>query len=354
MKTVSSGMLAHLQGEALTLATLWRVVRLDGQVFTFTDHDADIVYGGETYVAAVGYQRSAISSGAQLAVDETELLGLLDSASISENDLRNGLWDGAEVRIFQVNYANLADGELKLRRGTLGEVTISDDGSFRAELRGLAQPLQATIGSYYQAECRADLGDARCKIPLRPAVRQDATEYARGTFVRVATSPTPGGTIYDDEGAIYECTTAGTSDVTAPAFNLGAGLTTTDGSVVWTCRTAWTRPTTILTVVDSVTLILADDGIGDYAEAWFEGGVAIWETGDNAGVAREVLSWWHASRTLGLLAPLPVLPQAGDILRIQPGCDKRWETCKVRFRNQLNFRGEPTVPGANAILETPV
>jgi hypothetical protein len=76
MKTVSAGLLIHLQGGSLTLATLWRVTRLDGAIFTFTDHPADIVYGGETYLAALGYERSAISSGADLAV----VLALASSA----------------------------------------------------------------------------------------------------------------------------------------------------------------------------------------------------------------------------------------------------------------------------------
>ena len=145
MKSASPALATHLAGEATTLATLWRVVRRDGAVFTFTDHDRDIVYGGETYACALGYQRAAISAGAELAVDETELLGLLDSSAIDPAELRAGLWDHAEVRIFAVNWASLEDGELKLRRGRLGEVIAQDDGSFRAELRGLAQPLQQTI-----------------------------------------------------------------------------------------------------------------------------------------------------------------------------------------------------------------
>lgn len=354
MKSVSGAFATHLAGEALTLATMWRVVRRDGEVFTFTDHDRDIVYGGDTYVATIGYQRAAISSGADLAVDETELLGLIDAASINERELRAGVWDHAEVRIFIVNWAALSQGEIRCRRGTLGEVICRDDGSFRAELRGLAQPLQQMVGGYYQAECRADLGDARCKIPLQPPARQNGAAYALGAFVRVPTVGVPTGTTYDEEGAIYECTTAGVTAGAQPAFNVGAGLTTADGSVVWTCRTAWTRPATIQTVTDSVTLVLVASGIETYPDGWFEGGVAIWETGANAGAAREVLTWTQASRTLGLLAPLPVAPQAGDVLRIQPGCDKRWATCRDRFGNKLNFRGEPTVPGANAILETPV
>jgi uncharacterized phage protein (TIGR02218 family) len=285
MKAVSPALAAHLAGEATTLATLWRVVRRDGAVFTFTDHDRDIAYGSETYAATLGYQRAAISTGASLAVDETELLGLLDSAAISEADLRSGLWDHAEVRIFAVNWADLGQGELKLRRGRLGEVTVQDDGSFRAELRGLAQPLQQTIGAIYQPECRADLGDARCGIDLA----------------------------------------------------LGAG---------------WTQQAAVEAVADGVTLVMSA-GLSGFPDGWFEGGVAIWQGGANAGVAREVVAWDQATRTLVLftLPPYPAAP--GDVLRLQPGCDKRWDTCRLKFANRLNFRGEPLIPGPMAALESP-
>ena len=285
MKIVSNNLANHLVGEALTMATLWRVVRTDGAIFTFPDHDRDIVYGGETYASAVGYQRSAIGSGATLAVDETELLGMLDSETIDAAALRAGVWDHAEVRIFAVNYASLADGEIKLRRGWLGEVVARDDGSFRAELRGLAQPLQSTVGSYYQPECRADLGDARCKIDL----------------------------------------------------SFGAG---------------WTQEAEIASVTNSVTLAM-DGTLAGFADGWFEGGVVIWQSGDNAGVVREVLAWTQSGQVMQLLAPPPFAPAAGDVLRIQPGDDKKWSTCRLKFNNTLNFRGEPLVPKSSSVIETP-
>jgi uncharacterized phage protein (TIGR02218 family) len=285
MKTVSANLATHLSGEATTMATLWRVVRQDGAVFTFTDHDADIVYGGETYAAALGYQRAAIASGGDLAVDETELMGLLDSASIDAVELRAGLWDHAAVTIFAVNYLALADGPLRLRRGWLGEVVLLDTGMFRAELRGLAQPLQNTIGGFYQPECRADLGDTKCRVDL----------------------------------------------------TLGAG---------------WTQQATIDSVTDSVTLVMSS-ALSSFADAYFTNGVAIWDTGANAGVAREVIAWAQSGRVLSLFSPPPFAPGVGDTLRIQPGCDKRASTCKTTFDNFLNFRGEPFVPGALGVLEVP-
>ena len=56
---------------------------------------------------------------------------------------------------------------------------------------------------------------------------------------------------------------------------------------------------------------------------------------------------------LSLFAPPPFVPAVGDVLRIQPGCDKRKATCQTVFGNYLNFRGEPFIPGALAVLETP-
>lgn len=165
MKTVSAALEAHLQGDELTLAKCCRVELTNGTVLGFTEHDADIAYGGLTYVAASGYSASTIQTSAALSVDNLELQGILYAPSITEEDLRAGLWDYAEIRVFMVNWADLTMGELKLRRGWLGEVTVQY-GRFVAEVMGMAQPLQQTILRLYSKTCDADLGDARCQVNL--------------------------------------------------------------------------------------------------------------------------------------------------------------------------------------------
>jgi uncharacterized phage protein (TIGR02218 family) len=42
--------------------------------------------------------------------------------------------------------------------------------------------------------------------------------------------------------------------------------------------------------------------------------------------------------------------QPGDTYSITAGCDKQMGTCKTRFSNLVNFRGEPYVPGNDTIL----
>jgi len=44
---------------------------------------------------------------------------------------------------------------------------------------------------------------------------------------------------------------------------------------------------------------------------------------------------------------------AGDMLRLEAGCDKRAETCKKKFSNFINFQGFPNVPGEDWLVSVP-
>jgi hypothetical protein len=171
MKTISSGMASHLSQEVTTLCTCWKIVRTDGQVFGFTDHDMDLTFAGLTYESETGYNRTAIRSDASLSVDNLDVSGFLESDRISENDLRNGVFDFASVYIFAVNWADLTQNEVKLRRGWFGEVVLNQNGMFETEIRGLHQALSFGFMESYQPECRADFCDSRCKLVYADYVR---------------------------------------------------------------------------------------------------------------------------------------------------------------------------------------
>lgn len=166
MKSISPALSAHLDGEVTTLASCWKVVRRDGQQFFFTDHDQDIVFEGDTYEAESSYDRTAIANGSDMSVDNLDVSGILDSDKISEEDMRNGLFNRADVYIFIVNWADPTQGALKVRRGWFGEVTITDTGMFTTEIRGLSQALSHNFIEVYSPECRADFCDARCKLNI--------------------------------------------------------------------------------------------------------------------------------------------------------------------------------------------
>jgi len=183
-KTISAGLEAHLAQESTTLCTIWRITRTDGQEFFFTDHDRDLEFppsSGMIYESAVGYNRTAVANAVGLSVDNLDVQGFFQSGAITEDELRAGLFDYAEVRVSEVNWSNLSQGAMKLRRGRFGEVTYADSGLFQTELRGLTQAFSQTVGELFQSECRADVGDTKCKIAIHP------TLLTRNLTVPVAT-----------------------------------------------------------------------------------------------------------------------------------------------------------------------
>ena len=165
MKTISAGLETHLALESTTLATCWKVTRTDGTVYGFTSHDKDLVVSGVTYDASTGFTPTAIQTSARFDVDNLDVDGMLDSSAITEADVRAGRWDHAAVEIFEVNWADLTQGVLKHRKGRVGEIRTGRT-AFIAELRGLMQFLQQTLGRLYGAACDAEVGDARCGVTL--------------------------------------------------------------------------------------------------------------------------------------------------------------------------------------------
>ena len=165
MKTQSVALAVHRELGSTTFAWCWKITRQDAQVFAFTSCSRDLVIDGITYEPATGFPPSAIANTASLAVDNLEVAGFLDSASITEDDLLAGLWDFAEVELFEVNFRDLAMGSMILRTGTLGQVK-SGRNTFTAELRGLTQRLQQPLGRLYLPSCPAVLGDSECGVDL--------------------------------------------------------------------------------------------------------------------------------------------------------------------------------------------
>jgi hypothetical protein len=62
MRTLPSGLAAHLEGGATTLCRCWTLTRRDGAVFGFTDHDRDLVFAGVAFAAQTGLEAAEAAS----------------------------------------------------------------------------------------------------------------------------------------------------------------------------------------------------------------------------------------------------------------------------------------------------
>ncbi|WP_420140897.1 DUF2163 domain-containing protein [Sphingomonas sp.] len=76
-----------------------------------------------------------------------------------------------------------------------------------------------------------------------------------------------------------------------------------------------------------------------------------WIEGANGGLESAVAS--SAGAVLTLRDPPPTPPLPGALVELTEGCDRTIATCRARFANAANFRGEPYLPGADLLTRYP-
>lgn len=275
---------AHLATGLTTVCRCWSVRRRDGTIFGFTDHDGDVVFDGMVFRAATGMSATALAQGTGLSVDNTEAIGVLSDSAITEADIAQGRFDGAEVRAWLVNWQD-PDARIERFRGSIGELRRGA-GAFHADLRGMSEALNQPQGRVYQRTCGAILGDAGCGFDL------------------------------DQVGYSEE------------------------------------RPTETVARSQIFTFV----ALANAERRWYERGRLTVLSGAAAGLVGVIKHDQPAAdgrRVLELWEPVGTTVLPGDLIRIETGCDKRAETCRLKFNNLRNFRGFPHIPGEDWLFSVP-
>lgn len=176
-------MAAFLAGELTSFALCWRLERRDGVTLGFTSHDRDLVVDHLRYRAAPGIAPSAIEEAVADEASVFEVAGAVSSASLSEADLRAGRWDGATMSLLAVDWSDPSQF-VRLARGELGSVTVQKR-AFTAEVKGAGAVLDRPIVEETSPECRAELGDTRCRVALAPRTAIARVQGANGVSLTV-------------------------------------------------------------------------------------------------------------------------------------------------------------------------
>ncbi len=195
MDEVGEDFAARLGAEVTSLALCWRLVRMDGLAFGFTSHDGALAIDGLRFESAPGIAPSAVELTDGLAVDTLDVAGALSSGSITADDLLAGRYDGALAELFMVDWRAPEAGRHVLARGRLGtvEAGAGADAGFVATLVGPISVMQDTAIESYSPECRAELGDRRCKVDLRGRMRIVEVAQSDNGRVLLAGASTPVG-----------------------------------------------------------------------------------------------------------------------------------------------------------------
>lgn len=288
MKSIPIAFKGHLALDATSWTLLMKVVCKDGTILGFTLLDESLTYndggGALLYRADQGFTPERLATTADLGVDNTDLEGWYALDGVTEQRIRAGLFDKAEVWIYRVNFMDLSMGHEIWNYGTLGESRFSETG-WVTEFRSLKQQLKQTLCQLYSLTCRARFGSK------------------------------PIGTVGAEFTERKPC----------------------NKDMVWASGA--------VTSVASSKRVFTDTSRSE-ADGYFQPGVIKWLTGSNAGAQIEVYTF--ASDQFTLLLPMPYAIQVGDTYQVRQDCDHTAAMCKARFNNLLNFRGEPFVPVADA------
>ena len=364
MKTIPTDLLEHMQEGTTSIATCWKVT-LQGSpavVLGFTDHDQDLTVSGVTYFARSGFMPTAYETQTKMAVDNLQAQGFIDNDIIDEQDLLNGLWDFAQVEIFQLNFKSIDDGIDVLTKGHLGQISL-ERGKFEAELRGIANAFTQARNRMYQPLCRVEFGSTECSVDLSAYTETGTvTSVSADGIVLFDTSRTEPGPAGKTITAI---TKAANASVTCAAhgflvgqyvfFHEIEGMTQMNGEY-GVVQTIATNSFTVninstnfgtFTTGSPNTATVSADGAGGY----FAAGKITMDSGLNSGLSMEVKQ--SAVGLIVLQLQFPQAVQVGDTYTIIAGCTKRFKAdCVTKFNNGVNFRGHPTIPGLNKMIQT--
>lgn len=274
---------AHVEGGITRLCRCWAITRGDGVQYGFTDHDRALEFDGIAFKADTGLSAAALQQSTGLSVDNTEALGALSDAAVREEDIEAGRFDGAELRAWLVDWADVSVRWLQFR-GSIGEIRRSG-GAFRADLRGLTEALNRPLGRVYQRPCTAVLGDATCGFDL------DTLGYSEQRPVQSV-----------KEARMFR----------------------------------W-------------------DDLAGFELGWFARGRLTVLSGAAAGLWGSIKQDRQdgRARVIELWQPIRGTISAGDAVRLDAGCDKRLQTCRLKFNNLLNFQGFPDIPGDDWMVAVP-
>jgi len=206
--TASAAMKAHLDLELLTLASGIYLARTDGVTHRFTTNDKDGVFSAlsgdqaflnGTYSPLFSFTRHSIEKSGAYEQEASDISFLLDDTSITELDVRAGLYDGAQLTEFWYNWDDISMGIIPARNGRIGDVKVKK-GHFTAQSVGMKDFLRRRFLSIFQKTCRVDLFSPLCTLSSAAFLETAtvATVTDRRVFTIGVSDLTELGDFYDE------------------------------------------------------------------------------------------------------------------------------------------------------------
>ncbi len=172
-----------------TRCRAWVLTRADGTLMGFTDHDRKLSFvdparGPVLLEPSSGFTASAFADTAGLGRNDMDISGALRSDQIKSSDIGNGVYDGAEVRFYWLDWSDLSKYDL-ISVARVAEI-VRNQNSFSATIEGLGAKANDPVGLRLTRNCGLEFGGAidpksgqGCGLDLSVAAYSQAGVVAR-------------------------------------------------------------------------------------------------------------------------------------------------------------------------------
>ena len=155
----------------LFLCYCYKIIKNDGEVIGFTDHDKNIQIEDGIFYPNGGGKIESFENSYETNVNVTNNVHIFDSNAITIEDVNAGLYDNAKYEIILVNWINPIE-KYNIFSGYLGKVSISYHKSepvlLNTEIRSVTAKLKRKNTLVTNKLCPYKLGDNNCRVDITP------------------------------------------------------------------------------------------------------------------------------------------------------------------------------------------
>jgi uncharacterized phage protein (TIGR02218 family) len=154
MRNIPAALQTELSSVTPRIARLVKITLKNNTIYSFTDHNENLIVGGITYVPAPGLTAFKFNATSDTQVSNQQLGTAW--VTVPDEDLLGGRFDNARVEAFWCSWADVSAGTVKTFDGRIGELTWADEG-FTADIMSFMKNLEKNIGYNYTPTCRHQL-----------------------------------------------------------------------------------------------------------------------------------------------------------------------------------------------------
>jgi uncharacterized phage protein (TIGR02218 family) len=145
------------------LVTCIRMQLPNDIVYCFCDNEDDFYFEKEKYISSLSFTVGQLNKSSQLGDDNFKIKFAIDGKFFEKSKLIANHYSAAFVEVFLIDLLEDVKRKKLVNSGWVGAVSIKEN-HFTTEINCLSSKLNCIINQSYSSNCRAKLGDARCKI----------------------------------------------------------------------------------------------------------------------------------------------------------------------------------------------